>query len=65
MEIHLREIRNSKKLTLRQVEVLTGISKTTLNDIENDKVSPTIYQLEKIAIGLNIKIHDLVTSEYL
>lgn len=65
MEIHIAKIRNSKDISLRQLAILTGISKTTLNDIENSKVSPTILQLEKIAKGLNVKIHDLISSEYL
>lgn len=43
---------------------LTGISKTTLNDIENNKISPTIKQLENIAKALDIKITDLFDSRY-
>lgn len=35
-----------------------------LNDIENGKRSPTLDQLEKIAIVLNVRITDLFKSEY-
>lgn len=43
---------------------MTGISKSTLNNIENGKTSPTLHQLELIAKALNIKISDLYESEY-
>jgi len=42
----------------------SGIGKSTFNNIENGKVSPTLFQLETIAIGLDIKITDLFESEY-
>lgn len=43
---------------------MTGISKSTLNNIENEKVSPTIAELEAIAKALNMKITDLFDSDY-
>jgi transcriptional regulator with XRE-family HTH domain len=49
---------------LKQLEELTGIGKTTLNNIENGLVSPTLYQLETIARALNVRITDLFDSEY-
>lgn len=64
MEIRIWHARNNKKLTLKQLQDLTGISKTTLNDIENGKNSPTLDQLEKIAKALNMRISDLYISEY-
>ena len=42
----------------------SGIGKSTLNNIENGKVSPTLFQLETIAIALGVKITDLFESEY-
>jgi transcriptional regulator with XRE-family HTH domain len=42
----------------------SGIGKSTLNNIENGKVSPTLFQLETIAIALEVKITDLFESEY-
>lgn len=65
MEIYLAEIRNEKKISLRQLSIMTGISKTTLNDIENGKVSPTFLQLEKISRAMHLKIGDFVKSEFL
>jgi transcriptional regulator with XRE-family HTH domain len=42
----------------------SGIGKSTLNNIENGKVSPTLFQLETIAITLGYRITDLFSSEY-
>jgi len=64
MKILLGEIRYGKNLTLKQLEALTGISKSTLNNIENEKVSPSLKQLETIAKALGMRITDLFDSEY-
>ena len=53
-----------RHLTLKQLEALTGISKSTLNTIENGITSPTLRQLEAIAAALDVKITDLFDSEY-
>lgn len=64
MKIKTWEARTEKRLSLRTLERLTGISKSTLHRIENDKTSPTLVQAEKIAKALNVKITDLFDSEY-
>lgn len=62
--IKLAQIRNSYNLSLRELEKLTGISRTTLNNIENSKSSPNLCELERIAIALKIKIEDIYESDY-
>ncbi|MBD5529731.1 MAG: helix-turn-helix transcriptional regulator [Lachnospiraceae bacterium] len=64
MKILVWEVRHDKKISLRQLEELSGVSKTTLNAIGNDKRIPNIVQLEKIAKALGVKISDLYESEY-
>lgn len=64
MEILTWQARMNKALTLRQMESLTGISKTTLNNIENGVVSPTLQELETIAHALDMKISELYQSDY-
>lgn len=56
--------RDRKNITLKKLSTMTGISKSTLNNIENGKTSPTLDQLERIAKALDIKIQDLYESEY-
>lgn len=62
--IKLWEVRTAKGLKLEAVAALTGVSKSTLNNIENGKTSPTLANLEKIAQGLGCRISDLYESEY-
>jgi Predicted transcriptional regulators len=64
MKILLWEIRTSKGLTLMELEKITGVKKSTLNNIENEKTSPNLNQLEAIAKGLNVRISHLFESEY-
>lgn len=64
MEILTWYARNRKNVTLIELSELTGISKSTLYNIENGKASPTIEQLEIIAKALDCKISDLFDSLY-
>ena len=70
MEVRInKEVRNYQEslffgLSLRQLEALTGISRTTLNNIENGLVSPTLQELETIARALDMKISELYNSDY-
>lgn len=63
MEIRVWEARQQKGYTLIQLEGITGISKSTLNNIENGKTSPTLSQLECIACALGVRITDLFDSD--
>jgi transcriptional regulator with XRE-family HTH domain len=64
VHILLWQVRANKGLTLRQLEELTGISRATLNNIENGKVSPRLDYLEKLAIAMDVRITDLFESDY-
>ena len=64
MKVLLWETRTSKGFTLMELSKKSGIGKSTINNIENGKVSPTLFQLEMIAIALGVKITDLFESEY-
>lgn len=64
MRVLLWEKRMSKFLTLQELAELTGISTSTLCRIENELVSPSLENLERIAIALGIRITDLFESEH-
>lgn len=64
MKILTWQARTQKNLTLKQLSAMTGISKTTLNYIENGITSPTLRQLELIARALGVKMTDLFDSPY-
>lgn len=59
IKILIYEACTKEGLSLRKLSELTGISKTRLNDIENEKRSPTLEELEKIANVIGIEITNL------
>lgn len=65
MHILLLNIRHSKGLTLQQLANISGISRSEINAIENEKVMPRIDTLELLAIALGCKICDLIDSDYI
>lgn len=64
MKILLGDLMYKKNLTIRQVSVLTGIPKSTLEDIISGKRSPRMDMMEKLAAGLHVRIEELYDSEY-
>lgn len=64
MEIKTWHVRDKKGVSLEKLSEMTGISKSTLNNIDNGITSPKIIQLEQIAKALNVRITDLFESEY-
>ena len=64
MKLLLLGILREKKITLVQLAELTGISKTTLNEFENERRMPNLEQLERIAMALDMRMSDLYESDY-
>lgn len=59
IEFLIRDIRKSKKLTLKQLQRKSGVSKKEINDIERGDKMPNIITLELIAKGLQTNITEL------
>lgn len=59
IEFFIKDVRKSKKMTLKQLERKSGVSKTEINDIEKGNKIPTIFTLESIATGLETSINKL------
>ena len=53
-----------KNLTVRQVSIMTGVSKSAISKIMNGEASPTLDTLERLAKGLKVCISDLYESPY-
>lgn len=53
-----------KKLSIRQVAILTRVPRSTLNDIIGGRTSPRLDTLEQLARGLKVRISDLYDSPY-
>lgn len=47
-----------------QVAALCGLSKSTVCNIENREVDPKFSQIEALARGLNVRISDIIKSDF-
>ena len=61
IKYHIYEKRIQKEMSSRRLETLSGISKSTINNIENNRCDPTIRTLCQIAEALNTKPEMLFT----
>lgn len=64
LDIYIWHKRIEKGISLNELSKLTGISKSALDNYENEKRYPTIKQLELIAAALDTKISNLYDSEF-
>lgn len=64
MRILLDRILARKNLSIRQVSILTGVPRSTIDDILTGKRSPRMSTMEQLAKGLNVRITDLFESPY-
>lgn len=62
VSINLRRIRKTKQMSLDDVSVETGISKSMLGQIERGEANPTLGTLGKITSGLRVSFMDLISS---
>lgn len=58
--IHLRQLREGKKMSLQELADLSDVNKKTLWRVENGKASPTYDFMVSIAKGLGIAVGELV-----
>lgn len=52
----LRAERLRQKLTVRQLADLSGVTKNTISNVENERIYPRLDILEKMARALNCEI---------
>lgn len=53
-----------RKLTIRQVSIMTGVARSTIADIASGKASPRMDTMEQLAAGLKVRITELFESPY-
>ena len=59
MRILLWEKRMQKGYSTRRLSEISGISKSAINKIENDEVSPTVETMERLAKALECRFFEL------
>ena len=60
----VRELRKKRGLTLEKLSELAGIDVKFLGGIERGKENPSIGTLEKLAIALSVRLHQVLTLEH-
>ncbi|ADU22376.1 helix-turn-helix transcriptional regulator [Ruminococcus albus] len=63
MKNRIKELRKSQKLTQDELANAVGVSRQTINAIENDKYNPTLELAIKLARYLRIPVEDLFILE--
>lgn len=58
----IKAVRKSHNWTLDEASKRTGLAKSTLSKIENDKISPTFDVIQKLTQGLNIDVPQLFVA---
>lgn len=63
VKYRLYEIRTERGMSLRELEQLSGVSKATINRIENQMYNPTVYTICLLADALNVAPEELFYIE--
>ncbi len=58
----LRELREEKGLSLREMELEGELDRHMLSKIENGKTNPTLFTIKKICESLNISFEEFFTD---
>lgn len=64
MEIgeRLKQIRNSKKLSIYKVSQESGISQNHIKDLENGRRNPSLETIKRLAVSLGITLPELLNE---
>lgn len=61
---NIKRIREKQNISIRKLILLTGLSRTYLSNLENNKrVNPTLSSLSAISTVLNVDIKELFYSD--
>lgn len=64
MDILLKQIMQERRLTVRQVAIMTDLPKSTVADIMSGRISPRMDIMEQLAAGLKVRITELFESDF-
>ena len=58
---YVKQLRNDKGMTMLDIEVITGITESSVSKIENGKKNPALTTIIKLAQGLSISPSKLLS----
>lgn len=56
---HIKEVREAKNISVRELATMTGMSKTYISDVENNHKIPTLYTVCMMAEVLEVEPQEL------
>ncbi|MBI9051265.1 MAG: helix-turn-helix domain-containing protein [Anaerolineaceae bacterium] len=59
----IRSLRKKRKLSVRELAEISGLSAIAISKIERDQVSPTLSSLERLARAMELKLIDFFMEE--
>lgn len=59
IEMLIKEIRTERKMTLKKLSKLSGVSITYINELENNLKCPSIITIEMLSKALKVDIKEL------
>lgn len=60
IKYHIKEIRKLQGISIRELEKMSGVSRSQISDVENNKKDATVTTLYMIAIALDVLPNDLL-----
>lgn len=63
MKNKIKELRKNKKISQAELANLCGVTRQTINAIENDKYDPSLQLAFDLAKHLNTRVDNLFISE--
>ena len=59
IEILLKQVRQEKNMTWSMLSKKSGVSRTHINDIENNLKSPSLFVMVRLAKALDVEVTEL------
>lgn len=59
----IRELRKAKGYTTKSLALRAGVAQSSVSDIENDKISPSIETLDKLLRALDLSLSDFFYAD--
>jgi transcriptional regulator with XRE-family HTH domain len=61
IEYHIHEIRSRRRISLRQLEMMSGVSKSQISAIENNKEDARVTTICMLAEALGLSLSDVLS----
>jgi transcriptional regulator with XRE-family HTH domain len=63
-KLHLKKIRKEKRYSIKHLSEISGVSRSYISEIENEKYHPSIDKVVSLCIALKTEINDMVIIKW-